>query len=107
MRGCVLLSGGEGLPDAWRKDGSEARDSQADSTDDESDESGEEDGGRGGGSSDGAEATALRKALKVAARFDVSLYDAHEERWYKMPALPHPRASHAMVAPLEPAFWMH
>ena len=41
----------------------------------------------------------------MAARSTVTLIDYRANCWYSLPSLPEPRVCHAMVVPMERAFW--
>ena len=99
IRGCVLISGGEGKVEVdGDEDESEKHEAELETYESEEDDEGL--------CSADDEARAKLRAERRAARTAVALLDARERRWYRLPPLPEPRVGHAMVVPMERAFWL-
>ena len=97
---CVLLSGGEGHPLAWKDEaGGEEVDVKIVKEEEETEEE----------AADGVRLAKKRwkaiKAKKRAARRAVTLIDHRTGRAHDLPPLPKRRTCHAMVVPMERAYW--
>jgi len=117
IRGCVLISGGEGRIEPWMaKEENRGTDEEYEvwldddeyldlSTDDEDDGDDDNEEDRAGARLTGAQKRQEEREERADSRSAAALFDAHERRWYRLPPLPEPRVGHAMIVPAEHSFW--